>query len=375
MRLEEIITVDGKKRYILLNQQGDVIVPVARYLKYKDNSGSARNTLRAYGFRLKLYFEFLKQKNMDFKEVGIDDIAEFIQWLRNPQQHVNVVNLKNVGSKRSSKTVNQIIDTVINFYDYLMIHKEYESTLSEKLKVQIQGSKKGYKDFLYHVNRDKRYDAKRLKLKEPIKRPKVITSEDVERILKACKNARDQFLIYLLYETGMRIGEALSLRREDIKFGARKISIRDRGELENDAEIKTPSSERTLDVTPDLMNLYDEYFFDYLDSDEVDTDFVFINISGKKKSKPMAYQAVNSLIKRLREETGVQFSAHVLRHTCLTELWRTKKIRPEILKERAGHKQIQTTLQMYVHPSKEDIAKEWAEAMAEKQRSEEKNVK
>ncbi|MFZ0444127.1 MAG: tyrosine-type recombinase/integrase, partial [Bacillus sp. (in: firmicutes)] len=222
---------------------------------------------------------------------------------------------------------------------------------------------------------NKLYNAKRLKLREPIKRPKIIASEDVERILKACKNSRDQFLIYLLYETGMRIGEALSLHREDIKFGARKISIRDRGELENDAEIKTSSSERTLDVTPDLMNLYDEYFFDYLDSDEVDTDFVFINITGKKRNEPMTYQAVNSLIKRLREETGVQFSAHVLRHTCLTELWRTKKIRPEILKARAGHKQIQTTLQMYVHPSKEDIAKEWAEAIAEKQKSEDKNVK
>lgn len=283
MRLEEVITVNGRKRYILLNQQGDVIIPVAKYLKFKDNSGSARNTLRAYGFRLKLYFEFLKQKNMDFQEVGIDEISEFIQWLRNPNQHVNVVNFKDTGTVRSNKTVNQILNTVINFYDYLMINKEYESTLSEKLKVQIVGSKRGYKDFLYHVNKDKLFSANRLKLREPKKQPKTITSEEVKRILMACKNSRDKFLIYLLYETGIRIGEALSLHREDIQFGARKISIKDRGELQNDAEIKIPSSERTLDVTPELMNLYDEYFFDYLDSDEIDTDFIFINISGKKK--------------------------------------------------------------------------------------------
>lgn len=50
-------------------------------------------------------------------------------------------------------------------------------------------------------------------------------------------------------------------------------------------------------------------------------------------------------------------------------------MRPEILKARAGHKQIQTTLQMYVHPSKEDITKEWEEAILEKQRSEDYDVK
>jgi len=368
MKVQEVMTSHHLKRYLVIDDHDEMIVPVARFLRYKDHTGSARNTLRAYAFRLKLYFEFLSQKHWEFDRVDVEDIAEFVQWLRSPRHDRNVIPLPTADHRRSSRTVNQVLDTVITFYDYVMMHQEYSTQVSQSLKKQILGAKRGYKDFLYHVNQHRLYDVKKIKLPEPKRTPKTLTPQDVQTVLDACTNSRDQFLIYLLHETGMRIGEALSLKREDIQFGARKITIRDRGELENDAEIKTPASARSLDVTPALMNLYDQYFFEYLDSDDVETDFVFIQLSGVKKNQPLTYPTVNSFIKRLREKTGIHFTAHVLRHTCLTELWRTKQMRPETLRLRAGHKHIQTTLQMYVHPSDDDVAQEWAAAMNAKTR-------
>lgn len=361
--MQEVVTANHLKRYLLLDNEGEIIIPVAKFLKYKDNSGSARNTLRSYTFRLKLYFDFLSRRNLHFGRVGVDEIADFVQWLRSPEDPIHAIPMSSSSHQRASRTINQVLDAVMSFYDYLLMHKEYATNLSETLKTQLRGSKRGYKDFLYHVNKNRLYDVKKIKLKEPKHAPKVLTAREVQTVLEKCTNSRDTFLIYLLYETGMRIGEALSLKREDMRFGERQVNIRNRGEIENEAAIKTPSSARTLDVTPTLMNLYDEYFFEYLDADDVETDFVFIQLSGLRKNRPLKYQTVNSLVKRLREKTGIHFTAHVLRHTCLTELWRTKKMRPEILRLRAGHQQIQTTLQMYVHPSHEDIAAEWEAAM------------
>ena len=77
--------------------------------------------------------------------------------------------------------------------------------------------------------------------------------------MEACVNIRDYFLMYLLFETGMRIGEALSLWLEDFDISDRQIRIVDRGEMENLAEIKTVSSPRTLDCTNDLMEVFTEY--------------------------------------------------------------------------------------------------------------------
>lgn len=64
---------------------------------------------------------------------------------------------------------------------------------------------------------------------------------------------RDRLLIQTLYETGLRIGELLSLFIEDFVFdhkGGHRIKLVDRGELENGAKLKT--SEREIYVSQSL---------------------------------------------------------------------------------------------------------------------------
>lgn len=124
MKVQEVITANHLKRYLVIDDHDEMIVSVARFLRYKDHTGSARNTLRAYAFRLKLYFGFLSQKHWEFDRVGVEDIAEFVQWLRSPRHDRNVIPVPAADHRRSSRTVNQVLDTVITFYDYVMMHQE-----------------------------------------------------------------------------------------------------------------------------------------------------------------------------------------------------------------------------------------------------------
>jgi len=159
----------------------------------------------------------------------------------------------------------------------------------------------------------------------------------------------------------MRIGEALTLWLEDIDASACKIHIKDRGELDNHAEIKTVNSPRAIDVSMDLINQFMDYVAEY-HTDEVDTNHVFIKISGKNKFKPMQYEDVVSLFNRLKLKTSIQVNPHMLRHSSLTEL-RRSGWQPEHLRIRAGHAMVHTTLQLYIHPSDEDIRADWEKAM------------
>lgn len=248
MKVDTVVTSDGRTRYMLVDSNCDPVLPVLKYLKFRDNGDAARNSLRAYCQHLKLYFEFLEQKGLDYRQVGIDDMADFMRWLQNPFGSLKVLPVTPVMSTRGARTINTIISTVLNFYDYLMRHEDYSIQLSERLKKTILGSRRGFKDFLYHINKDREYPAKILKLKEPKIHRKVVSKAQVEQLLNACFNIRDKFLIQLLWETGMRIGEALALWLEDIEVDAQKIHIRDRGELANLAEIKTICSPRDIDV-------------------------------------------------------------------------------------------------------------------------------
>ena len=360
MRVDTVITSDNKTRYMLLDDDGLVVMNVLKYLKFKDNSGAARNTLRAYAYHLKLFFEYLDQEQLDYHDIGLDEMAAFIRWLQNPYKNLKIYPISPVISSRSARTINTVISTVTRFYDYLMRHEDYSLQLSIKLKKQILGSHRGFKDFLYHINKDKSYDSNILKLKVPKQRPKTISKEKISTLLNVCCNIRDKFLIQLLWESSMRIGEALSLWLEDFEIDGRRIHIKDRGELQNLAEIKTVCSIRSIDVSPELMNFYMDYISEY-HTDEVDTNHVFIKLSGDNRYQPLEYQDVASLFERLRNKTGIEVTPHILRHTSLTEL-RRAGWKDEHLMKRAGHAHIQTTMQMYIHPSDEDMRKDWEQA-------------
>lgn len=360
LQVEKLITSTNKIRYMVVDRTGEPIEPVLRYIKFKDNSNSARNTLRAYCYHLRLFFEFLEQKGIDYRDCGIDDMAEFMRWLQNSYGDIKVSALTLQEPFRKANTVNIIISTVMSFYDYLMRHEDYSIQLSERLKKQILGSRRGFKDFLYHINKDKMFSTKILKLKVPKAQPKTVSKENIAKLMDSCFNLRDKFLIQLLWESGMRIGECLALWLEDFEIDARRIHIRDRGELPNLAEIKTVCSPRVIDVSCDLINVYMNYIADY-HIDEVDTNHVFIKLSGKSKYQPMEYCDVVSLFLRLGKKTGINITPHMLRHTSLTEL-RKAGWKPEHLQKRAGHKSFQTTLSIYYHPTDEDIRKDWEQA-------------
>lgn len=201
-----------------------------------------------------------------------------------------------------------------------------------------------------------------LKLPVPEQTIRTVKKEDAARLLEATTNIRDYFLLFLLFETGMRIGEALSLWLEDFDISECTINVRDRGETENLAEIKTVSSPRKLNCTMDLMDLFSECVCFFHDT-EVKTNHVFVKLSGKRAGEAMGYTDVDNLFRTLREKTGIHVTPHMFRHTSLSIL-HSAGWEPELLKDRAGHKNIHTTLDTYVHPSDEAVAEAFEKASA-----------
>jgi len=360
VKVTTIKTKDTKERYMLFNSDGLSVDAVNKYLKYKDSYGSARNTLKTYAYHLRLYFEYIEQSKLDYLNVNIDSITNFLHWLQTPLDSLNTISLKPVESKRSARSINIIISVVLDFYDYLLRNSVYEGKISEQLKKEMSGSKRGYKGFLYHIQKDKTYLQKILKLKEPKKKLKTLQKNQVKDILNGCNNLRDEFLINLLYESGMRIGEALGLWIEDFSIDGRKVEIKDRGELENGAELKSVNAPRIIDISDSLINMFIDYISEFHD-DNVDTNHVFIKLSGENKYQPMSYPDVNSLFKRLDVKVGVHATPHMLRHTSLTEL-RKAGMKSEHLQKRAGHSDPNFTAQTYYHPTEEDIRKDWENA-------------
>ena len=358
MQVVKVKLEKNKERYYVATDDGIPIEVIFKFIKFKDNTGYSRNTLKQYCWHLKLYFEYLEQRKLDFQNVTIDYLAHFVKWLQNPLQSVKIIPIKSKHSLRSESTINTIVNTLLTFYDYVLRHEEYSNDISERLKKSVILPNSKFKGFLYGIAyQNKTIASNILKLKVPKKRPKILKKEDIEKILKSCNNCRDRFLICLLYETGMRIGEILSLWLEDIDINEKTIDLKDRGNLENNAEIKTVASPRKIDISQDIADMFMEYVDKY-HTNEVETNHVFIKISGINRNKAMDYIDVNNVFRKIQKKTGIYVTPHIYRHTSITAL-RLAGWEPEYLRVRAGHKNIYTTLNTYIHLSDEEISNQF----------------
>lgn len=358
MEVVKVKTEDGKERYFVADDDGLPIEPILKFIRFKDNTNFARNTLKMYCQHLKLYFEYLQQRELDFQNVTIDDLALFVNWLQNPYKSLKVIPTHQVETARSPRTVNIIVNTVLAFYDYILRHEEYSNNISDRLKKFVSTTSRNFKGFLYGIaHEQKKVTSNILKLKVPKSKPKTLSKEEIGTLIRACNNLRDKFLLTLLYETGMRIGEALSLWIEDFDISDMVIDLQDRGELENNAEIKTVSSPRRIDISQNLADIFMEYLAEY-HTEEVETNHIFIKLSGSNRYKPMNYTDVDNLFRTLKKKTDIYVTPHMFRHSSLT-LLRMAGWQPELLRIRAGHKNIYTTLNTYIHPSDEEITREF----------------
>ena len=115
-----------------------------------------------------------------------------------------------------------------------------------------------------------------VKLRVPARAPRTLTAEQVVAVLAAPVRA-DRFLLALLAETGMRIGQALGLRHADFVSRAKEVRIVPRADNANGARAKLRAT-ATLPVTAGLVRCYSDYM--HAEYGELDSDYVFVNLWG-----------------------------------------------------------------------------------------------
>jgi len=358
MRVVDVVTTDNRVCYVVIDNDGNVVEPIVRFLKHLDACGRARNTLRTYARMLTLYFRYLEQEELDWRHPTLDSMAAFVSWLKSPFSSTRMRTLRPHAQARANRTINLALTAVTSFYEYMRRTGTLSTDVPEQTTTHLPERVRGYKGFLYGIAASDPPEKNILSQPVPRRtRPKTIPKGQVQQLMDACVNQRDRLLVWLLYETGMRIGEALALWVQDVLVDDLRIVVCDRGALENGAEIKTPASARTIDVSRELINEIVSYIGRWHTA-AIATNHLFISKQGQRAGQPLVYDAVQSLFRRLARKTGIAISPHTLRHSILTALAQ-EGWRPELLQAKAGHASFQHTYQLYVHPSPDELRREW----------------
>ncbi|OCB00131.1 tyrosine-type recombinase/integrase [Clostridium beijerinckii] len=349
MYVQKIITKDNKIRYILLDDNYEIVECVRNYLKYLDSKRLSLNTLKNYTYHLKLYFEYLNNIQISYDFIAkenkeLDILSGFVTWLSKLEGKVLYTQYSERPERRTASTINTILSAVLSFYEYLS-----RTGQVRPLNVYKDGGLSSFKGFLYEMGtRRKTYATSILRIKENNKKIETISRDEFEILVNRCNYMRDKLLLSLLFETGLRLGEALGLRKSDFVIWDNKIKVVARDNVENLVSVKN-KSEGEIIIPKYLVQLYCEYLeFEYIENKN---EYIFVNLKGANKGKAMKQITVQKLFYRLSQECNIKVTPHKLRHSHATELIEVGGWDPIDVKERLRHRQIQTTINTYVHLS------------------------
>ena len=341
--------VSSCESWTVVGDDDRTVEPVELYLAYLTGVERSPNTVKAYAHDLKDWFEFLADRELDWRSVILEDIGAFVAWLRTPVQARGgrVAVLPSVAPACGESTVNRKLSALGSFY----LHAARNGVEVGDLLAswQVGGSRGGWKPFLHHISKSMPQRRRAVSLKAPKKLPQVLTPQQVQALLDGCEHLRDRLLLAVLYDTGMRIGEALGLRHNDIAAAEREITVI-RRDNDNGARAKSIIA-RTVPVSAELVRLYADYL--HAEYGDLDSDYVFVNLWGRPLGRPWTYAAVYDLVCRLRRRTGVDFDPHWIRHTAATRMLRDG-ISLEVVAKLLGHSDVTVTATTYGHLTVED---------------------
>lgn len=354
MRVQRVLIPGSRaESWAVLDDDHRLVEPVERFLSYLASIERSPNTVKAYAHDLKDWFVYLGGVGLDWREVTLEDVAGFVGWLRLPPaaRDGRVAVLPTVEHHCSESSVNRKLAALTSFCEFHARHGVPLAGLLVTMAPAGRGrsSATSFKPFLHHVTKNNPQRRRMIKLVASSPRAQVLTAEQAQAILDACLHLRDRLLFALLLDTGVRIGEALGLRHEDLAIAERQVTIQPR-ENDNGARVKSGRS-RVIPTSAELMRLYVDYLG--VEYGALDSDYVFVNLWGQPYGHPLSYPAVYDLVGRLRRQTGITFGPHMFRHTYATWLLR-RNAGMESVKELLGHASITTTVDTYGHLSVED---------------------
>ncbi len=334
----------------------------AAYLAALRAMDRSPNTERVYAGRVARYLSYAAAHGLHWSRPGLEDLAGFLRWLvaeplpargRSPSVEPRF---------RSKKAANAVMTTVCGFLRFGAQHgwvpMEVVARLSEPRFLAYLPP--GYDAGEHGQFRTVR--AKTIKFRVADEGYEWLSREQFAQLLPLTRNARDGFMVALIGSTGMRIGETLGLRREDMHLLASSTAlgcrvagphVHVRRRANANGALAKSRFPRSIPVTEDVVELYADYVHERDRVPEAaGTDMVFVNLFREPLGRPVGYPNAKDMFDRLAKRAGFVVRPHLLRHTAATGWVRTGVAR-DVVQTLLGHVS-PSSMDPYLHASDQE---------------------
>ncbi len=279
---------------------------ITRYSTYLEREKRAsRNTVTSYLRDINQFADYLKRsQRCGLRQAKVEMVQGYMNWMLN--------------DGKSAASVTRFLASVKSFYNFLLAEGSVDANPAKGLTA---------------ARAERKY-------------PEILTSREVETFLDQprcvdAKGFRDHAMLELLYATGIRVSELISLNLDDLNLSAGFIRCRSKGK------------ERIIPLYHTAVKALQDYVKNirpHLISDNGE-EALFVNMSGERMSR----QGFWKIIKCYQEKAGIEkdITPHTLRHSFAVHLLENGADLRSI-QEMLGHADISST-QIYTHVVKRQL--------------------
>jgi len=263
--------------------------------------GLSKNTALAYRTDLNTYLKFLEEKKINYETISHLEITDFLWYLK-----------KDLGFK--PRSTYRMIESIRQFYKFLIA----ENIIKADPTVNLTGNKL------------------------PDDLPDILTNDEVTRLLNSVSgndnlSIRNRAMLEILYATGLRVSELISLKFSNIDVEECFVKIFGKGNKER----LVPFGQKA--------QLYLKRYLRVRKNTK--SEFIFLT----RLNKPISRIEFWRQLKQIAIKAGIMknITPHTLRHSFATHLL-TGGADIRFVQEMLGHSSISTT-QIYTHVSQERL--------------------
>lgn len=270
------------------------------------------NTVNSYLSDINIFLEYLKESKINYKDVNCEVIRTYLKYLDE--------------AKYKSSSINRLLSSLNDYYNYLVKMKYVK----------------------YNYFKDINRPRKEKKL------PNFINYEEYMTLIKQIEKEENEFLrtrnllfLEILFDTGLRVSEAVNIKLSDINKSEGSIRVLGKGK-----------KERIVYFGEYALSYLNDYMTIRVGINSLDKNYLFLNKNYTKLTRRGAEYLINSVTKQALLKQKV--TPHTLRHSFATEMLNNGcDIRS--VQELLGHKSLSTT-GIYTHVTNEVVRTEYLKA-------------
>lgn len=258
------IEYNNMQYHILYDSKMKPIESSFEFLNYY-LSDRSENTKRKAAHALKLLFSYediINKELRGLQQADVNNLKRFLHGYNTPGNNLNII----MTSSRSNSTVNAYLSV---YRQYLSFMGEVNTALSRR--VTNHNYFDAYKESSYPVNE---YVSNE-KTANPIEVPKYISVENFKKVIEVIRSefsVREEIIVRLMYQCGLRIGETMGLTFEDLDIvdeGGKYICL---------AYIRNRLSDKPYQLAKTCMSITDKKQYQQRDYQMRDVGFQVVII-------------------------------------------------------------------------------------------------